>query len=197
MTKQQLIKQIHAELKNGKRLPLYGYRVKNKYFPVIGEGSLDASIVFIGEAPGLNEAISGRPFIGAAGRVLDELLASIKLERTDVYITSVLLDRPPENRDPSAKEIKAYTPFLVRQLEIIKPKVIATLGRFSMNFIFNHLGLEDQLQTIGRIHGQVFEVKASWGGVTLIPLYHPAAALYGASIKPTLIKDFKVLKKYI
>ncbi len=197
MTKQQLIKQIHDELKNGQKLPLYSYRTKNNYFPVIGEGSLDAKIVFIGEAPGLNEAKTGRPFIGAAGRVLDELLASIKLERNDVYITSILLDRPPENRDPLPKEIKAYTPFLVRQLEIIKPKVIATLGRFSMNFIFNHLELENQLQTIGKIHGQVFKVKASWGEVTVLPLYHPAAALYGSSIKPTLISDFKNLKKYI
>ena len=97
------LRKIKDEIINAKNSPLYGYRIKNKYFPVIGEGSHNAKIMFIGEAPGKNEAETGRPFCGAAGHVLDELLESIGLNRKEVYITNILKDRPPENRDPIAK----------------------------------------------------------------------------------------------
>ncbi len=197
MTKKQLIKGLEDELLFDKKLPLYSYRNKNQFLPVLGAGSLSANIFFIGEAPGLNEAKSGQPFIGAAGKILNELLASIKLEREDVYITSVVKDRPPENRDPLPKEIKAYRPYLIKQLEIIRPRVIIPLGRFALNFVFEYFGLEDKLKTIGKIHGQTFKVKTSWGEVTITPLYHPALALYNGSMRPILKKDFRLLKKYI
>lgn len=194
-SKQTLIRKLTEEITNLKQSPLYAYRVKNGYRPVIGGGSLDAKIMFIGEAPGKNEAVSGQPFVGASGRILDELLASVKLKREDVYITSIVNDRPPENRDPSPKEIQLYAPFLLRQLEIIKPNVIATLGRYSMNFIMVQLGLADRLEPISRAHGKAYKIKTAWGEVTIVPLYHPAVVLYGTN-KEIILKDFKVLKKF-
>ncbi len=197
MPKKQLTEKLNSKLLTDKKLPLYSYRVKNKFLPVLGAGSLDANIFFIGEAPGLNEAKTGQPFIGAAGKFLNDLLASIKLEREDVYITSVVKDRPPENRDPLPKEITAYTPYLIKQLEIIQPKVIVPLGRFALNFVFEYFGLKDKLETIGKMHGQTFKAKANYGPITIVALYHPALALYNGSMRPVLLKDFKILKKYL
>lgn len=174
--------------------PLYEYRTTNQYLPVLGEGSHEANIMFIGEAPGKNEAKTGRPFCGTAGKLLDELLASINLPRTEVYITNIVKDRPPENRDPLPEEIAAYGPFLDRQIDVIQPKVIATLGRFSMGYIMEKFELQDVLQPISQIHGQVFEAKTSYGFVKILPLYHPAAAIYNQALKSTLFKDFKKLK---
>ncbi len=188
---------VAQDILTDKTLPLYAYRAKNKYLPVPGEGSPDAAVIFVGEAPGLNEARTGRPFIGAAGRVLNELLASIGLAREAVFITSIVKDRPPENRDPLPKEIKTYTPFLMRQIDIIKPRVIAALGRHAMNFLMDEFGLGDQIEPISRAHGKPVSVQSSWGSLTILPLYHPAAALYNGSLKATLIKDFKTLKTYI
>src|SRR4051812_29063692 len=119
-----LLKEIEDEVMNLKSSPLYSERIKNKVFPVIGEGDNFAKIMFIGEAPGKNEAATGRPFCGAAGRILDELLASVNISRKDVYITSIVKDRPPFNRDPLPEEIESYGPFLDRQIEIIQPKFI-------------------------------------------------------------------------
>ena len=119
--------------------PLYAYREEKGYLPVIGEGAPDAEIMFIGEAPGAQEAKSGRPFVGNAGRVLDTLLESIGLERANVYITNIVKDRPPQNRDPHVGEIELYRPFLLRQIDIIQPRVIATLGRFAMEEDFRVL----------------------------------------------------------
>ncbi|OGD96406.1 uracil-DNA glycosylase, partial [Candidatus Curtissbacteria bacterium RIFCSPLOWO2_01_FULL_41_28] len=129
------LKKIRDEIWNLSKSPLYNYRKKNNYFPVIGEGNHFSKIIFIGEAPGQREAETGRPFCGAAGKILDELLVSIDLKRKDVYITNVVKDRPPNNRDPEPEEIKLYSPFLDRQILIIKPKIIATLGRFSTKYI--------------------------------------------------------------
>src|SRR5690348_7703988 len=109
------MKDIRDELLSFKKSPLYEYRVKNKFFPVVGEGSHTAKIMFVGEAPGENEAKTARPFCGKSGKVLDEMLESISLNRSDVYITNIVKDRPPENRDPTEKEIKLYSPFLDRQ----------------------------------------------------------------------------------
>src|SRR3989344_3034494 len=127
--REEVLSKIKEEIVNLNKSPLYKIRIKNKVFPVIGEGSHHAKIIFIGEAPGRNEAATGRPFCGAAGKVLDELLASVNIERKDVYITNIVKDRPPFNRDPLPEEIKVYGPFLDRQIEIIQPEVIATLGR--------------------------------------------------------------------
>lgn len=194
--KTPLLKQIRDEVLALAASPLYAERVKNKVFPVIGEGNHEASIMFVGEAPGRNEAATGRPFCGAAGKLLDEMLASIDIPRTDVYITNIVKDRPRDNRDPTPQEIEVYAPFLDRQIDIIQPKVIATLGRFSMAYLFKKFGLDFELETISRIHGKTFEADASYGKITIVPLYHPAVAIYNIHMKETLFKDFEVLKKY-
>jgi len=186
------MREIREGVLNLKRSPLYKYRVTNKFFPVIGEGSHRAKIMFIGEAPGKKEAETGRPFCGSSGKVLDKLLVSAKLDRKDVYITNIVKDRPPNNRDPYPEEIEAYAPFLDRQINIIKPKIIATLGRFSMKYIMEKFGLGDKLQSISKIHGQAFEAEADYGKVKIIPLYHPAVALYGGNME-VLKKDFRTL----
>ncbi len=189
------MRKIKDEIVAAKDSPLYEYRIKNKYFPVIGEGSHNAKIMFIGEAPGKNEAETGRPFCGASGRVLDELLASIKVDRKEVYITNIVKDRPPENRDPLPNEIEFYAPFLDRQIEIIRPEVIATLGRFSMVYIMKKFGLQSELKSISQIHGNVFSAETSYGKIKIIPLYHPAVAVYGTN-KEILKKDFAILKQF-
>lgn len=176
--------------------PLYEYRKENNYIPVIGEGSLDADIFFVGEAPGKTEAETGKPFCGRSGKFLTEMIESIGLHRKDVYITSVVKDRPQDNRDPTKQEIELYGPYLDRQFEIIKPKVIVLLGRISMNYVFEKAGIGDQLETIGSMHGKEYVGKLSYGKVVLLPLYHPAAALYNPKSKATLMEDFKVVKKY-
>jgi uracil-DNA glycosylase len=191
------MKEIRDELLNFKESPLFEYRTKNKYFPVVGEGSHMAHIMFIGEAPGKNEAETARPFCGRSGKLLDEMIESLGIKRVDVYITNVVKDRPQDNRDPSPEEIKIYSPFLDRQIDIIQPKVIATLGRFSMDYIFNKLNLWDKLESISRMHGREFTAKTNYGEVVLVPLYHPAVALYNGSQKAQLLTDFQVLKKYI
>ncbi|MFH0845783.1 MAG: uracil-DNA glycosylase [Patescibacteria group bacterium] len=233
MSKTDEMKKIEDELLNLKKSPLYAERIKNKVLPVIGEGSYNAKIMFVGEAPGKNEAMTGKPFCGASGRVLDELLAHIKLDRKDVYVTNIVKDRPTDNRDPSPEEIKVYGPFLDRQIEIIQPKVIATLGRYSAEYIMKLFGLEEQIETIGKMHGKVFEttffvpinsgslcrqaprddgrskaspvVSARSGAkrndeavqkIKIVPLYHPATALYNSVSRDNLKKDFEVLKSF-
>ncbi len=196
MDRTELLRQIKDEVINLKKSPLYKERIKNKVFPVIGEGNHYAKIIFIGEAPGRNEAKTGRPFCGAAGKILDELLASVGIDRKDVYITNIVKDRPPFNRDPLPEEIKVYGPFLDRQIEIIQPEVIATLGRFSMDYIMRKFGLENQLKSISQMHGKLFDAKVSYGKIKIIPLYHPAVAIYNNTTKDTLVKDFHILKDF-
>ncbi len=190
----ELLKKIKDEVVNLKNSPLYKERIRSKAFPVIGEGSHYAKIMFIGEAPGRNEAQTGRPFCGAAGKVLDELLSPVSLDRKEVYITNIVKDRPTLNRDPSPEEIKLYAPFLDGQIAIIKPQVIATLGRFSMDYVMRKFGLDSQLKSIGQIHGCVFDAKTDYGTVKIVPLYHPAVALYNRSQMEILKKDFQALK---
>ncbi|MFA6050348.1 MAG: uracil-DNA glycosylase [Candidatus Paceibacterota bacterium] len=188
------LKQIKDELIVEKDSPLYKYRTENQYFPVVGEGSHFSKIMFVGEAPGKNEAKSGRPFCGAAGKILDELLSSVGVRREDVYITNIVKDRPPENRDPLPEEIKFYAPYLDRQIDIIKPEIIATLGRFSMQYIMEKFKLHSELEPISKAHGKSYVAEASYGKVKIIPLYHPAAAIYNQHLKDTLKKDFMVLQ---
>jgi DNA polymerase len=194
--KTELLRAIKDEVLALKASPLYAERIKNKVFPVIGEGSHDAKIMFVGEAPGRNEAQTGRPFVGAAGKLLDQMLESVGIERADVYITNIVKDRPPFNRDPLPEEIKAYGPFLERQINIIQPKVIATLGRFSMEYIIRLFGKEAELKPISKLHGTVIPAEASYGSIVIIPLYHPAVAIYNQNSKETLFEDFKILKQY-
>ena len=154
----------------------------NRTHAVPGEGPPDAEIVFIGEAPGYYEDQQARPFVGPAGQFLEQLLASISLRREDVYICNVIKCRPPQNRDPLPDEIQACHKWLERQLEIIKPKVIATLGRYSLAKYFPG-------QSISRIHGQERQVGATF----VVPMYHPAAALHQASLRRIIEEDFKKL----
>lgn len=187
---------IKEEVLALKESSLYAERVKNNVFPVIGEGSHSAKIMFIGEAPGRNEAKTGRPFVGAAGKLLDEMLVSVGIDRKEVYITNIVKDRPPFNRDPLLEEITAYGPFLDRQIDIIQPEVIATLGRFSMDYVMRKFGLESQLCSISQMHGKIFETETPFGKIKIVPLYHPAVAIYNKTTKDTLVKDFRILKDF-
>lgn len=195
--KQEQMEQIAQEVENLAESPLYAYRKENSYKAVIGEGDLDAKIMLIGEAPGEREAKSGRPFVGASGRMLDGLLKSIGVARTEVYISNIVKDRPPNNRNPHKKEIRLYSPFLLRQIDIIQPQVIATLGRFAMEFILEELHSPAAGGKISQIHGSVQEGKAGYGKVAIVPLFHPAVALYNENQKETLEADFQVLKQFI
>ena len=191
------MKKVKEDLLEDESLPLYKYRTEEHNFPVIGEGSHSAKIMFIGEAPGKNEAKTGRPFVGRAGKILDELLASADISREDVYITNIVKDRPPENRDPTEEEIKSYGPYLDRQLEIIRPKVVAPLGRFSMKYILDKFDCLENELPISELHGRVIDADASFGAIKIVPLYHPAVAIYTQSKKPELVNDFAVLRTLI
>ncbi|MGJ3237498.1 MAG: uracil-DNA glycosylase [Anaerolineae bacterium] len=195
--RKQALQQIRDEVLNLTESPLYAYRVENNYFPVIGSGDPHAKIMVIGEAPGANEAKTGQPFVGASGRVLDDLLTSIDLRREDVYITNVVKDRPPKNRDPHKGEIELYTPFLERQIEIIQPRVIATLGRFAMSFVLTLFDSDKQTGKISELHGQVIPVMTSYGEAHVIPLYHPAMALYQGGDTTQHRADMQALKPFI
>ena len=188
------LERIRNDVLNCQKCSLYIERAKSRFYPVIGEGNHQARIILVGEAPGLNEAKTGRPFCGAAGKILDELLESVGIKREDVYITNILKDRPPENRDPQPEEIKACTPYLERQIEAIKPKTICPLGRHSMKFLMEKFGLGNQLEGISKIHGKLFKSSNLFQGVTIIPFYHPAVATYNPNMKKVLREDFKILK---
>lgn len=150
---------------------------------VIGDGNLDAEIVFIGEAPGKNEDLQGKPFVGAAGKFLNEMLAAAGMDRNDVYITNIVKYRPPNNRDPSPEEKAAFWPYLLKQLLIINPKVVITLGRHSMEYFLPGM-------KIGEVHGEAKRIEFGDHKIVIMPLFHPAAALYNGSLRQTLIDDF-------
>lgn len=153
---------------------------------VPGEGPADADVMFIGEAPGFHEDQQARPFVGAAGRFLDELLESIDLKRENVFITNVIKCRPPGNRDPLPEEMEACTPYLDRQLALIQPKIVVTLGRFSMARAFPKA-------RISRIHGQPRKIE----GIIYYPMYHPAAALHQPSLRHTIEEDMQQIPELI
>ncbi len=150
---------------------------------VLGSGSPEAEMVFIGEAPGKKEDEQGKPFVGAAGRFLDEMLRAADLNRDDVYITNIVKYRPPNNRDPLPEEKEAFWPYLIKQIEIINPKVIITLGRHSGSAFIENLRISSD-------HGKARTVSLSGREYLLIPLYHPAAALYNGGMRQVLIDDF-------
>lgn len=182
MDKDKLVKleQIAADIRTKNVCPDLAKTAKNL---VMGDGNPDADIVFIGEAPGKNEDEQGLPFIGAAGKFLNEMLVAAGLERKDVYITSIVKYRPPRNRDPLPEEKAAFGPYLLRQLEIIQPKMVVTLGRHSTEYFLPGT-------KIGQIHGQPKQVKFGNNLLIVMPLFHPAAALYNGSLRQTLIDDF-------
>lgn len=195
LMKQQRLDEIKKKIVADKVCPQLAKTATNLVF---GEGNADAEIVFIGEAPGKNEDLQGLPFVGAAGTFLDEMLASINLKRSDIYITNIVKYRPPDNRDPLPDEKRAFLPYLQAQLEVIEPKLLVTLGRHSTNCFLPDL-------QISKVHGQPkrIRVRASDGQSTnvwvILPLFHPAAALYNASMRQTLLDDFakipNVMKK--
>lgn len=181
VTKQEQLDALQREIEANTILPLTS--VANLVF---GEGNPDAEVLFIGEAPGFHEDQQGRPFVGLAGKLLDKLLAEINWPRESVYITNIVKRRPPQNRDPLPEELEAYAPYLARQIEILQPKIIATLGRFSMNYF-----LPDA--KISRDHGRLMNAD----GKRIFPLYHPAAALRATAMMDTLRKDFHRLPELL
>ncbi len=191
------LKAVKEAVQSLKESPLYAYRVKNNYKVVFGEGSVCAKVMLIGEAPGKNEAQAGRPFVGAAGRVLNNLLSSVGLNREDVYIANVVKDRPPQNRDPDTEEVALYSPFMKQQIEIIQPRVIVTLGRFAMDFILAFFNLPKQGKKIGVLHGKLLEGDMGYGKVSILPLYHPAAGFYNDEVKKALQEDVQAIKQFL
>lgn len=166
---------------------------------VLGEGNLDADVIFIGEGPGYWEDKKGRPFVGAAGKLLDQLLHSIKLKRKkgfttgdskdEVFISNVVCYRPPGNRDPGPDEISAFKPYIDRLIEIIKPRIIVTLGRFSMAKFLPGV-------KISIVHGKPFVVSWQGRSITVFPMYHPAAGLRSSEIKMKIFEDFQKLSQF-
>ncbi len=202
----QEFRKIKEEVISCRKCFLY----KTRTYPVIGEGSHQAKIMFVGESPGVQEDKTGHPFCGAAGKILDDLLESVSIKREDVYIANILKCRPPSNRDPQKEEIEACVPYLEKQIEIINPEIICPLGRFAMEFLMEKFGLKDQIQGISKIHGKVFEPQVTAEDVQsslfeqkrreikevkIISFYHPAVATYNSNMKEILKKDFKILEK--
>lgn len=185
--KHALLEQIKADIITDNICPDLAQQATNL---VMGDGNIDAEIVLIGEAPGKNEDATGLPFVGAAGKFLNEMLASAGMERSDVYITNIVKYRPPNNRDPLPSEKEAFWPYLVRQLDVIQPQIVVTLGRHSMEYFIPD-------RKISEIHGQPKRVKFGDGKLIIVPLYHPAAALYNGGMRTTLIEDFIKLPKII
>lgn len=180
MDKQLELEQIAADIISRNVCPDLAKQANNL---VMGEGSVDSDVMFIGEAPGKKEDETGLPFIGASGKFLDQMLQTAGMERRDVFITSIVKYRPPKNRDPSRAEKAEFLPYLLRQIDVIQPKIIVPLGRHGMEFFLPGV-------TIGDIHGQPQHIDLAGRQVTIMPLYHPAAALYNARLRQTLIDDF-------
>jgi len=180
--KQQALEKLNAKWRR-KDLPLKSVATND----VPGEGNPDADILFVGEGPGKDEDEQGRPFVGAAGKFLNELIESIGYRREDVYIANMIKHRAPGNRDPLPPEIEAYAPWLDQQVAIIDPKLIVTLGRYSLaHFLGENL-------SISKIHGQ----PKRRGGRVIMPMYHPAAALYRGDLRPILLADFAKIPKVL
>lgn len=181
----ETLKDIEDEIRSCKRCELW--MTKTNYVP--GEGNPNARIIFVGEAPGREEDKQSRPFVGNAGKYLTEVMQKFGLRREDVYITNVLKCRPPNNRDPKLEEIEACKPYLIRQLDVIRPDMIVCLGRHSANVIFNLFGLK--FSGISKVRGKVFEAER-WGKkIKIVAIYHPAAVLYRPQLKEDFEKDFK------
>jgi len=178
MTKKQDLENLKSEMKKIS-LPLK----KGATNLVFGEGNPDTKIFFLGEGPGYWEDIKARPFVGNAGLFLNQLLQSIKVERKDVFITNVVCYRPPSNRDPFPEEIEAFEPYIDKMLEIIKPKIIVTLGRFSMAKFLPGV-------KISIVHGKAFDVNWRGRQIKVVPMYHPAAALRNGSVMLQIKEDF-------
>jgi DNA polymerase len=188
-TKNESLSKIAKEVATCQKCHLW----KTRKNAVPGEGNPNAHVMFVGEAPGYWEDVEGKPFVGAAGKFLESLLAIIGFSRKDVFICNVLKCRPPGNREPSPQEIQTCTPYLDKQIEIIQPKVIVTLGSHSSAYIFSKAGLA--FQSITQMHGKFYDAAILGGKAIVFPTFHPAAALYSAKYKEQIISDFKLLKQ--
>jgi len=182
-TKREKLKEFYFQIKDCKKCGLYKSRTKF----VFGSGCADAPVIFVGEAPGKNEDIQGKPFVGQAGKLLDKLLFSIGFERNQIFIANVLKCRPPENRDPRVDEIDICKKYLFRQIEIIDPKIICTMGKFSTQLLLN------TSEGITNLRGKVFRI----GGRIIFPINHPAAALYTQSRMTILMEDFQKIRSLL
>jgi uracil-DNA glycosylase family 4 len=188
--KQQQLDEIKQKILNDHVCPQLAAQATQLVF---GDGNPDAELVFIGEAPGKNEDKLGKPFVGAAGKFLDEMLASVDLDRSDIYITNIVKYRPPNNRDPLPEEKKAFLPYLQAQLEVIQPKIMVTLGRHAASCFLPDLQISAE-------HGKPKRIRLALRSdpdstideliLVILPLFHPAAALYNGSLRQTLVDDF-------
>lgn len=186
--KNQLMQQLMAEISLCRKCGLW----KTRKNPVPGEGDMNAPVVFIGEAPGRWEDVEGKPFVGSAGDLLNRILRKIGLSRGDIYITNLVKCRPPGNRDPHLSEIESCSPYLDRQLDIIKPKIILTLGRHSTSYIFSKAGLT--FTSISEVQGKIYEAKFWDSKIHLVASYHPAAALYNVQLEKEIETSIKLVK---
>lgn len=186
LTKAQQLEYIAHLVGECQKCDLY----KTATHPVPGFGNSEAAIVFIGEAPGEQEDKRGLPFVGNSGKLLDKLLNTIKVPRSDVFICNILKHRPPGNRDPLPPEMKVCTPYLKAQLKIIKPKVVITLGRFAMNYFFPG-------ESISKIRGQVRKIIWQDIPLTIIPVYHPSAGLRNGAMLKSLQEDFLSIGNFL
>jgi DNA polymerase len=191
MSKKTNIKQINQLIEKCQFCNLY----KSKKNYVRGRGSLNSQLFLIGEAPGYYEDIKGIPFVGKAGKILDQLLFSISLNRNNIYITNILKCRPPNNRNPTKKEIEICTNYLNKEIKIIKPSIISPLGNYASKFIFKKYDLI--FEKISIIHGKIFQVKNNNEKLYIIPQYHPAVSVYNSNMIKTLINDFKIIQKIL
>jgi uracil-DNA glycosylase family 4 len=187
-SKRERLERVTAEVRACRLCPLHEGRMN----PVVGGGNLDSPLVLVGEAPGRKEDEQGKPFVGSAGKLLDSMLEGAGLERSKLFITNIVKCRPPKNRRPLSKEVRACSTHLETLLRTISPRVIAPMGNSSVGHFLRMFGLDNA--KIGDIHGSVFSVEASWGEVILFPLYHPAAVLYNRALEQELRDDFASLK---
>jgi DNA polymerase len=192
MSKEELMKAVADEVKNCSKCGLW----KDRRNAVPGEGDVNTSLMFIGEAPGYWEDVKGRPFVGAAGKLLDALLSGISLSRDAVYITNVVKCRPPQNRDPLPIEVETCTPYLNRQIRILQPKIIVTLGRHATSYVLSKAGIE-RAEGITKLRGKVYSLKLFGMSVSVLPMFHPAAVLHNPKYKDALHQDFRLLNSLI
>ncbi len=166
---------------------------------VFGKGKADAPILFVGEAPGRNEDLQGLPFVGAAGKNLDKLLHDVGLSLNDVYIANILKYRPPKNRIPLSSEIKTHAYYLIKQIKVIRPNVICSLGNYATKFFLAGMDADkmDEQEGITKLHGKVKEIEFDGMKIRLIPLFHPAAIIYNRNLSAEWEKDLEIVKKEI
>jgi uracil-DNA glycosylase family 4 len=195
MNKKEELEKVKQEILTKLKCPLKDAALNL----VFGKGNENAKILFIGEAPGAKEDEIGLPFVGRAGKKLDKLLNQIELTIDEVYIANILKYRPPKNRDPNKEEIRNHTPYLIEQIKIIKPQIIATLGNYATKFVLANFNPDEmkKVKGIAEIHGQKHEIEFENEKFLVIPIYHPSAMMYKPSLKEDFENDFKIMVKII